>query len=270
MGPEGLRDLVARGWGVGNHSWSHEVVTPETVARELGDAKKTLEDAIGAPVPLYCAPGCNANMADHVLEAARRYGYLGAMSITDALNRPGEELFWLNRTPLHEQYYEPFFSEYDPYRNIRHAQADGGWIIDYCHCPLEKPVHRNKDCSEAQLRRRFETVLAEGGDDVWCANPDEVINYHVTRRHAQVEVLRDGPGDQRYVLRLASLPPQVTCSDLTVEAETHAAWCRAPRVWVGGAEILPELARPRTLRFSVTARDGMEIRLAAGDATAQR
>ena len=76
-------------------------------------------------------------MSDHVLAACRKYGYLGAMSLTDALNRPGEELFWLNRTALHDQMYEPFYNEYDPYRNIRHAQADNGWIIDYCHCPLE-------------------------------------------------------------------------------------------------------------------------------------
>src|SRR4051794_12964817 len=189
MGPEELRDLVARGWGVGNHSWSHELIQPDMVDRELGEAKEVLEEAIGQPVPLYCAPGNNHNMADHVLEAARRYGYLGAMSITDALNRPGQELFWLNRTPLHEQYYEPFFSEYNPYRNIRHAQADGGWIIDYCHCPLEKAVHPNKDCSAAQLRRRFETVLSEGGDRVWCADPDEVIYYHTTRRHTRIETL---------------------------------------------------------------------------------
>lgn len=64
--------------------------------------------------------------ADHVLIEARRLGYLGSMSITDALNRPEDELFWLNRTALHDQYYEPFFSEYDPYRNIHHARRDNG------------------------------------------------------------------------------------------------------------------------------------------------
>ena len=174
-----MRELVDLGWGVGNHSWSHEVITPETVEQEVGHAKTVLEDAVGAPVDLYCAPGNNANMADHVLEACRRHGYLGAMSLTDALNRPGDELFWINRTALHDHYYAPFFSEYDPYRNIRHAQADGGWIIDYCHCPLEEPVHPNKDCTHVQLRRRFETILSEGGSDVWCAVPEEVVYYHL-------------------------------------------------------------------------------------------
>jgi peptidoglycan/xylan/chitin deacetylase (PgdA/CDA1 family) len=130
MGPEELRDLMARGWGVGNHSWAHELIQPHMVEENLRQAKEVLEEATGAPVPLYCAPGSNDNMSEHVLAACRKYGYLGAMSITDALNRPDDELFWLNRTALHDQFYGPFFSEFDPYRNIRHAQADSGWIID--------------------------------------------------------------------------------------------------------------------------------------------
>ena len=268
MGPKGLRDLIARGWGVGNHSWSHEVIGPDDVVRELGDAKKLLEDAIGAPVSLYCAPGSNVNMADHVLEAARRFGYLGAMSITDALNRPSDELFWLNRTPLHEQYYEPFFSAYDPYRNIRFAQEEGAWIIDYCHCPLEQAVHPNKDCSEAQLRRRFEAVLSEGGDAVWCANPDEVISYHVTRRHTRAEKQPADDGIHRYRLSITGLPEGVRCTDLTFDLVTEAAWCAIPRVSIAapGREpetVIPQLLRPRTLRFTIEARDGLEISVGA-------
>ena len=187
MNGEELRDLLARGWGVGNHSWSHEVITPQMVDEEIGRARQVLEEALGEPIILYCSPGNNTNMADHVLEACRRYGYLGAMSLTDALNRPGDELFWINRTALHDHYYEPFYSAYDPYRNIRQAEAVQGWLIDYCHCPLEEPVHPNKDCSEAQLRQRFETVLSEGGDEVWCAVPEEALGYHLTRRHARIE-----------------------------------------------------------------------------------
>lgn len=259
MGPEELRDLIARGWGVGNHSWSHEVIKPDMVAREIGEAKARLEEAIGAPVPLYCSPGNNTNMADHVLAACRQYGYLGAMSLTDALNRPGEELFWINRTALHDQFYEPFYSEFDPYRNIRHAQADHGWIIDYCHCPLETVVHRNKDCSEAQLRRRFETVLSEGGDAVWCANPDEVIDYHTTRRHTRIESVSATEREHRYRLRFDGLPPQVTCRALTLEAEVPAAWCQKPAVWINDRPIAAQLGLPRRLRFTVDVTDGMEL-----------
>jgi hypothetical protein len=260
MGPAEMRDLIARGWGVGNHSWSHEIIQPEMVDRELREAKEVLEEAIGGPVPLYCAPGNNANMSDHVLAACRENGYLGAMSITDALNRPGNESLWLNRTALHDQFYEPFFSEFDPYRNIRHAQEDKGWIIDYCHCPLEVPVHIHKDCSEAQLRRRFETVLAEGGDAVWCANPDEVIYYHTTRRHTRIEPIRETPEEQSYRLTFDSLLPQVASRALTLEAEVPAAWCQTPVAWINGTPVHAELVRPRRLRVTAEVTDGMEVR----------
>lgn len=263
MGPEGLRDLLARGWGVGNHTWSHEVVQPETVEREIGEAKRVLEEACRQPVPLYCAAGSNVNMAPHVLEACRRYGYLGAMSITDDLNRPGDELFWLNRTPLHVHMYEPFFNAYDPYRNIRNAQEEGGWIIDYCHCPLKEAVHPSKDCTEAQLRRRLETILSEGGDAVWCANPDEVIYYHRTRRHTRIETVHETPAERCYRLRFDGLPDQVVCRTLTLEADVPAAWCQNPLARVDGAPVPAQLVRPRTLRLTVDVHDGMEIAFGA-------
>jgi hypothetical protein len=259
MTGEEMRDMIARGWGVGNHSWSHEVIRPDTVDRELRQAKETLEAAIGGPVDLYCAPGDNTNMSDHVLEAARKYGYLGAMSLTDALNRPGDELFWLNRTALHDQYYPPFFSEFDPFRNIRHAREDGGWIIDYAHCPLETPVHRNKDCSADQLRRRFETVLSEGGEEVWCAVPEEALHYHLARRHARIETAADTPREKRYRLRFDGLSPAVTCRALTVDADVPPAWCRRPRVWVDGQPRPALLVGPGRLRATVDAADGVEL-----------
>lgn len=264
MGPEGLRDLIARGWGVGNHTFSHEVVQPDTVDREIGEAKRILEEACGAPVPLYCAAGSNVNMADHVLAACRRYGYLGAMSITDDLNRPEDELFWLNRTPLHVAMYEPFYNAYDPYRNIRHAQVAGGWIIDYCHCPLEEAVHPHKDCTAAQLRQRLETVLSEGGDAVWCANPDEVIYYHVTRRHTRIETVRETAEEYVYRLTFEQLPPQVAVRALTLEAQVPAAWCQNPAAWIDGRPQRVELVRPRTLRLTVDVKDGMEVAFRKG------
>ena len=261
-----LRDLLARGWGVGNHSWSHEVITPEMVDREIGHAKSVLEEALGEPIILYCSPGDNTNMADHVLEACRRHDYLGAMSLTDALNLPGDELFWINRTALHDHYYPPFYSAYDPYRNIRQAQAMQGWIIDYCHCPLETAVHPNKDCSEAQLRQRIETVLAEGGDAVWCAVPEEALSYHLVRRHARVEEVGgcDGaedadPNAQRYRIDLPELPGQVPYRSLTMEVSVPAAWCRDPRVDVDGKELAAEVLRPGVLRFTAPVRDGTEV-----------
>jgi hypothetical protein len=263
MNGEEMQDMIARGWGVGNHSWSHEVIKPDMVEQEIRKAKEVLEEAIDGPVDLYCSPGNNTNMADHVLAACREAEYLGAMSLTDALNRPGDELFWLNRTALHDQYYEPFYSEYDPFRNIRHAKEDNGWIIDYCHCPLEEPVHRNKDCSESQLRRRFETVLAEGGNDVWCAVPEEVVHYHLTRRHTEIVTVTNTEEEICYRLNLRGLDDAVKCRMLTIDSEVPAAWCRNPTVRIGEEKRLAEVVRPGVLRVSVDVENGMEIAFSA-------
>src|SRR5688572_1625453 len=109
-GPE-MREMLARGWGVGNHSWSHMQTNAETADLELGKSKDVLEEAIGEPVTIYCSSGDNGNMNEGALAACRRFGYLGAMSITDALNRPDDEdLLWMNRTFLHTQGYYPFWN----------------------------------------------------------------------------------------------------------------------------------------------------------------
>lgn len=208
-----LRDLLARGWGVGNHSWSHTLVDAETAPLELGRAKEVLEAAIGRRVTVYCAPGSNVNMNEGALAGCRRYGYLGAMGITDALNRPdaGDPL-WLNRTFLHTQAPGPFFSAFDPFRALQHARRERGWVIDYLHCPLEQAVHPHKDCSAAELRERIETVVAEGGDDVWLAAVEAPLDYRYTRNHVRLRALVGGV----YALGAPGLPTAVTRRTVTL------------------------------------------------------
>ena len=97
-----------------------------------------------------------------------------------------------------------------------------------------RPFTPNKDCSEAQLRRRLQTIIEEGGDQVWCAVPEEVVSYHLCRRHAVVETVAATPREQRYRIRYEALPARVEHRELTFEVEVPAAWCNFPRVWVNG------------------------------------
>ncbi|HWB53275.1 MAG TPA: polysaccharide deacetylase family protein [Tepidisphaeraceae bacterium] len=228
-----MRDMISRGWGVGNHSYSHGQVNAETAETELGQSKRVLEEAIGEPITIYCAPGDNQNMNEGALAACRKYGYLGAMSITDALNRPNDpDLLWMNRTFLHEQGYGPFYSAFDPFRNIALAQRDHGWIIDYCHCPMEKCVHPNKDCSAAQLQERIETIVSEGADQVWLARVEEAVDYRYTRRHTKIEKRTPSPGTpgdvrgggqvEEYALSAPGLPDSVRWRTLTLRSPKNA------------------------------------------------
>ena len=249
MNADELRDLLDRGWGVGNHSWSHFSVTADNADRELREAKEVLEEAVGEPITVYCSPGCNDNMNDGALAACREYGYLGAMSLTDALNRPDDDdLLWINRTFLHHQGYAPFFSEFDPFRNIQHARRDRGWLIDYLHCPFEEPVHPNKDCSQAQMRERVETICEEGGSDVWLARVEDVIDYRYTRR-ATVIV----PTDDGVAVSAPDIHPAVRRREVTLQLPA-GTWRvdidgkRAPMDRVGGELLVNvDVSRPRRL-----------------------
>ncbi len=68
MTGEEMRDMLNRGWGVGNHSWSHMQVNADTASIELEKAKCVLEEAIGEPITVYCSPGDNTNMNDSAAE----------------------------------------------------------------------------------------------------------------------------------------------------------------------------------------------------------
>ena len=268
MSSDELKDLLARGWGVGSHGWSHHFIRPDMVDEEIRISREVIEQAIDAPVTVYCAPNGNENLSDYVLDACRLHGYLCAMSLTDWVNPPGEELYYLNRAPLHERYFEPFESEYDPYRQIPLAQETNGWIIDYCHCPLEEAAHPNKDCSEAQLRLRLQTILGEGGDQVWCAVPEEVICYHLCRRHAVLETVAETEREQNYRIGCEGLPARVRRRDLTFEAEVPAAWCSFPQLLVDGVPHPVSVVRPRLLRTTVEVNDSTELKFISPRAAA--
>jgi len=258
MGFDELREMMARGWGVGCHTWTHELITSETVELEIGESKRVIDKGLGEPITIYCSAGDNENMSSFVLDACRRHGYLAAMSITDALNPPGsaaiDDLLWVNRTFLHTQGYGPFFSAFDPYRNLLYADRTQGWVIDYCHCPLEVAVHPNKDCSAAELRRRMEAVCEYGGDRVWLAKVEDVTDYRYTRRAAKVEA---GGGAGEFTVSAPGLHPSVRRKVVTLELPrgTWAAEVDAKPTAItprGGKLLIDvDLSKPRKLTLQI-------------------
>lgn len=176
--------LCAEGWGVSCHSMTHAALTRENGHYEVVEARTTLEQALQRPVTLFCVPGSNDSYPASLAFAAEA-GYAGIMTIYDEINTADTDLMRLCRTPLHTQYPPPFFSAFDPYKRLHQAIDHGGWIIDYCHCPMPgRPVHPAKDCTLEQLEERFATVCRVGGDDVWLAEPGEVVDYLL---HSRIE-----------------------------------------------------------------------------------
>jgi len=175
-----IHDLAKEGWGVSCHSMTHAGITMKNADYEVAKSRKVLEDALEMPVTMFCVPGNNDSYpASH--SVAKDAGYKAIMTIYDNINILDTDLFRLNRCPLHTEYPPPFYSVYDPYKRLHQAIDLNGWIIDYCHCPMpNKVIHPWKDCTIEELEQRFDTVLRVGGDDVWIAEPNEVVEYIIS------------------------------------------------------------------------------------------
>ena len=169
--------LCAEGWGVSCHSMTHAALTMDNAEHEIVQSRKVLEDALEMPVTMFCVPGNNESYPP-VRAVADQAGYTSIMTIYDDVNTMSTDLLRLYRCPLHTEYPPPFYSAFDPYKRLHQAIDAEGWIIDYCHCPMPgEPIHPWKDCTAEQLAKRFETVCLVGGEDVWLAEPNEVVEY---------------------------------------------------------------------------------------------
>jgi peptidoglycan/xylan/chitin deacetylase (PgdA/CDA1 family) len=190
--------LCAEGWGVSVHGMTHAGITPDNARTEVVEARRVLEQTLQRPVLLFCVPNDN-NSYPAALAVAAEAGYTAIMTLTDKVNLPSDlrrvhpfgatpqtfdpaasasTLPTLGRSALHTEYPPPFYSRFDPYKRLHQAIDLGGWVIDYCHCPLPgKAIHPWKDCTAEELEERFATVRRVGGDDVWLAEPSEVVEY---------------------------------------------------------------------------------------------
>jgi peptidoglycan/xylan/chitin deacetylase (PgdA/CDA1 family) len=172
-----IHELVKEGWGVSSHSMTHCGVNLNNAETEVVQARRVIEEALEMEVRMFCVPGDN-NGHPASAKFAPIAGYTSILTIYDRVNTRDTNLFSLGRVPLHTEYPAPFFSVYDPYKRIHQAIELEGWIIDYCHCPMpDKPIHPAKDCTTQELERRFATVREIGGDAVWIAEPNDVVNW---------------------------------------------------------------------------------------------
>lgn len=207
-----LDDLHAEGWGLSCHGMTHAGINLDNAFHEVVEARGVLEQAVQRPVPLFCVPNNNTSYPAAAAVAPQAQ-YTAIMTLTDMVNVPAgmEQLqpsadtpercltaaphpgvLHLGRVPLHSEYPPPFYSRFDPYKRLHQAADCGGWVIDYCHCPTPgQAIHPWKDCTTEELEQRFATVHRVGGDDVWLAEPNEVVSFlQTTMGRRAPEVLR--------------------------------------------------------------------------------
>ena len=182
---EQVHMLSAEGWGVSCHGMTHSAITMENAEYEVAESLEVLRDALAMRVNIFCVPG-NNDSYPAARAVAKQAGCDAILTIYDDTNVRDSDLMRLCRCPLHSEYPPPFYSAYDPYKRLQQATDKGGWVIDYAHCPMPgRPIHPWKDCTLEQLEERFQTVLRVGGDEVWLAEPNEIVDYILNDRDSR-------------------------------------------------------------------------------------
>lgn len=125
-----MKDLLARGHEIGSHSHSHPLLpqcTDEELVVEIGDSKRKLEAALGAPVTTFCYP--NGSTDQRAVKQVRQAGYRAAVTTRWGSNPIGHDLFQLQRFDMHAQHAKD--------RKGRFSEARLAWRMSGLHPGLK-------------------------------------------------------------------------------------------------------------------------------------
>ena len=262
------------GWSVSNHSMTHNklpgsMAVPENARIEVVDATRLLEERLGTPVTTFIAPG-----SDHCLPyawpLAEEAGCLSMFGVRDQLNYPDSDLMQLSRPVVYHKLDE-YNRRYDPYRLVHRARETGGWIVDYTHAVQDELVIPNRELTPTELGNRLEAVTRVGGDEVWLAVPEEVVDYLIMARETTVMNEQRTPTAISYRLAAPDIPERIQWHTLTFT-------CTVPREWpdvsievanAGDSEaVTVERLDDTTIRYSHRVYNGQTVTIKAEDSLA--
>lgn len=194
-----LREMVARGWGVGNHSWSHFVYPLQpglNLYREVVWSKYRLEDDIQCPVRIFTIPNDVYNY-DPVINLVRQH-YLACAYIEGGPNRDGFDLYRIGNNLVASGGNRPragWPRELDGNQRMTLDYLHGSWLYETTHLCLPNVKQDWKNVTPDFLTERFEKLTAISNGRLWAARPDDVIDYELMRRNLTIENVRaDGEG----------------------------------------------------------------------------
>jgi hypothetical protein len=190
MSAEQLRELLGRGWGVGNHSWSHYIHPCQPgldLYREVVWSKYRLEDEIGCPVRIFTIPNDTHNYPP-VIELVKQH-YLACAYIDGGLNRDDFDLYKIGNCMVASGTFRPRPEWPEEYKteNLTLDYVMGGWMYETSHLCMWDVPQDHKCVTPNYMTERFEKLNEISGGKLWAAKPDDVIDYELLRRNLIVE-----------------------------------------------------------------------------------
>jgi hypothetical protein len=222
-----LRDLHAEGWSAGCQygGGSGTVADTATLTAERQELSERLECDVTF-LAFEAGPSWQANA-----EAAREAGYRWLMPVYDDLNPAGESGAVIRRSPLYHRGPAPNRLANDPYRLLARAADERGWQVDVVRLVDRYPADAARDCTPAELERRFRAVQEIGEGSVWLANPETVAAYRAGRAATRLEPAPAEQTGAAWIVR--GTPSPVT---LTFLVTLDPRW-RSPRAGVDGTPV---------------------------------
>lgn len=192
-----LRVLLGKGWGVGNHSWSHYVYPCQPgldLYREVVWSKYRLEDEIEHPVRIFTIPN-DAYNYEPVLALVKQH-YLACVHIEGAPNRDGFDLFRIGNHVIAsgEVRPRPGWPEQLQTGRLELDFLGGSWLYETSHLCMWNVPQAHKCLTPEYLTRRFTRLRELSGGRLWAATPDQVIDYELMRRGLRLGDVQGGPG----------------------------------------------------------------------------
>ena len=197
MGVGELRHLLARGWGVGNHSWSHFVFPCQPgldLYREVVWSKYRLEDMLDTPVRIFTLPN-DAYNYDPVIDLVRQH-YLACVHVEGAPCRGEFDLYRIGNCLVAAGGFlpRPGWPEELRTENLTLEFLRDSWLYETTHLCLWEVPQAHKCVTPEYLCRRFDKLQAVSAGRLWAARPDDVIDYVLLRRHLRLAAVRRQDG----------------------------------------------------------------------------
>ena len=231
MGADELKFLLSKGWGVGNHSWSHYVYPCQPgldLYREVVWSKYRLEDIINYPVRIFTIPNDSYNY-EPVINMVKQH-YLACTNIEGAPNRCdfdfyniGNFILGSGKIPERAGWPKELYTE-----NISLDFLCGSWLYETTHLIMWNVPQDHKCVTPEYMERRFQKLIDISGGRLWAAKPDDVIDYVLLKRNISVDNIREENGSIAFDIG-GTWPVGVINSFLTLRV-TNACFTTPPKV----------------------------------------